>query len=71
MANLENKCAACSDPFEWDDTAVIVGDDVYHNHCIDLYPTGFVAYIDGEWIGETENDDGQMAYDVIDGLLED
>ena len=66
-----NKCAACEYKFEWNDQVVIVDDDLYHKDCLTLYPTGYYAYVGGEPLGETENEDGQMAYQIIDGLLED
>ena len=65
------KCAACEDKFEWDDTVVVVDDSIYHKDCLSLYPSGFVAFLDGEPLGETENEDGQMACEIIDGLLDD
>lgn len=64
-------CTACDDPFKWDDDVIIVGDNLYHKDCVTLYPTGFVAYIDDEFLGETENEDGQMAFEIIDDLLTD
>lgn len=64
-------CKACEDKFEWNDTVVIVDDELYHKDCIELYPTGFFAMLGGEPLGETENEDGQMAYEIIDGLLDD
>jgi hypothetical protein len=62
-------CKACDETLKWDDDAIIVGDDLYHKDCVQLYPIGFVAYIDDEYLGETENEDGQMAYEIIDDLL--
>lgn len=66
-----SKCVACADDFRWNDEVVIVADEVYHKDCLDLYPTGFYAMLDGEMLGETENDDGQMACEIIDTLLDD
>lgn len=68
---MENECKACDDKFKWDDDVIIVGNSLYHKDCVTLYPTGFVAFIDDECIGETENEDGQMAYEIIDDLLTD
>lgn len=48
---------------------VLVEEHAYHKDCVTLYPSGFVAFIDGEYLGETENDDGQMACEIIDDLL--
>lgn len=64
-------CKACDDEFKWDDDVIIVRDNLYHKDCVTLYPTGFVAYIDDEFLGETENEDGQMAFEIIDDLLTD
>lgn len=64
-------CDACDDKFNWDDDVVIVNEKLYHKDCVTLYPTGFVAYIDDEFLGETENEDGQMAFEIIDDLLTD
>jgi hypothetical protein len=64
-------CAACDETFNWDNDVIIVGDDLYHKDCVTLYPTGYVAFIDDEFLGETENEDGQMAYEIIDDLLTD
>ncbi|MCP1159316.1 hypothetical protein [Bacillus infantis] len=64
-----NKCVACDDKFKWDDQVVIVDDDPYHKDCLDLYPTGYYAFLGDKPLGETENEDGQMAYELIDGLL--
>lgn len=66
-----NKCKACEYLFKWNDEVVIVDDEVYHKDCLELYPTGYYAMLDGEPLGETENDDGQMACEIIDGLLDD
>jgi hypothetical protein len=69
---MEKKCCeACEDAFEWDDNVIVVGDDLYHKDCVNLYPTGFVAFIGDDFLGETENEGGQMAYEIIDGLLTD
>jgi hypothetical protein len=66
-----NRCVACKDEFRWNDYAIIVDDELYHKNCLELYPTGYYAMLDGEPLGETENDDGQMACEIIDGLLDD
>jgi len=62
---MTKQCAACSENFQWDDDVVEVRDEFYHKDCVELYPTGYVAYLDYECLGETENDDGQPAYDVF------
>jgi hypothetical protein len=66
-----SKCASCEEKFVWNDDVIIVEDDLYHKDCVELYPTGYFAMLDGEPLGETENDDGQMACEIIDGLLDD
>ena len=64
-------CKVCDDPFVWDDKVVIIDDESYHKDCLELYPTGYYAMLDGNPLGETENEDGQMAYEIFDGLLDD
>lgn len=65
------KCRACGDEFVWNDSVVIVSDEKYHRDCIELYPIGWFAMtLDGEPIGETENEEGQLAFEIDDGLLE-
>lgn len=59
-------CNACDDPFHWEDEVVIVDDEHYHKDCVELYPTGYVAFLDDNCLGETENDDGQSAYEILD-----
>lgn len=51
--------------FQWNDDVVVVDDEFYHKDCVELYPTGYYAMLDGEPLGETENDDGQPAYDIF------
>jgi len=55
------KCSVCNGYFNWDDDVVIVDDEYYHENCVELYPMGFIAMLDGDPLGETENDDGEMA----------
>ena len=59
------KCAACKDYFEWDQDVVEVKDNYYHRDCVTLYVKEYVAYVDDEYLGETENEDGQMACSVL------
>ena len=66
-----NKCEVCEEEFEWNDYVVIVDEGFYHKDCVSLYPTGYYAMLDGEPLGETENEDGQMACEIIDDLLDD
>lgn len=63
-----SKCKACDDSFKWNDDVIDVADNLYHKDCLNLYPTGFVAYLDDEFLGEPENEDGQMACEIIDTL---
>lgn len=65
----KKKCESCEEPFKWDDNVVLVGEDLYHEDCVTLYPTGYVAFIGDDFIGETTNEDGQLAYELINGLL--
>ena len=66
---MKKSCKACDDEFLWNDDVIVVDDELYHKDCVTLYPTGFIAFIDGECLGETENEDGQMAFEIIDDLL--
>ena len=59
-------CIACKEVFNWNDDVVIVGDDLFHKDCLSLYPTGYFAFLDGDPIGETENEDGQSAFEILD-----
>ena len=65
------KCKACDDEFVWNNDVIVVEDNLYHKDCVNLYPTGFVAYIDDEYLRETENDDGQMACEIISDFFND
>lgn len=65
------KCTECKEEFKWDKNVVLVNDEPYCDDCVTLYPTGYVAFIGNDWIGETENDDGQMAYEIFEHLLDD
>ena len=64
------QCKYCEESFKWDDEVIQVESDFYHVSCVKLYPTGWVAYCGDEYLGETENDDGNMAYEYFDGLLD-
>lgn len=70
MTNVKNECTACKDKFVWSDEVILVNDELYHKDCLTLYPTGFVAFLDNECLGETENDDGSSACDYIPELLD-
>ena len=66
MSEVKNECSACKDPFVWDDDVILVNDELYHKDCVTLYPTGFVAFLDDQCLGETDNEDGSMAFEYID-----
>lgn len=66
MSEGLKKCEACKESFRWLDDVVIVDDEIYHTDCVTLYPIGYIAMLDGEPLGETENEDGQPAYDILD-----
>lgn len=66
MSEKLKRCKACDETFTWNEDVILVNDDVYHKDCVSLYPTGYVAYIDDEFLGETENEDGSSAYDILD-----
>lgn len=61
MSEKLKKCGACEEIFNWDDDVIIVSDEIYHKDCVDIYPNGYFAMLDGEFLGETENEDGGMA----------
>ncbi|GAB0167478.1 hypothetical protein LSPCS325_09150 [Lysinibacillus sp. CTST325] len=65
MSEKLKRCEACKETFGWRDDVVLVNDEVYHKDCVDLYPTGYYAMLDGEPLGETENEDGSMAFDIL------
>ena len=60
------KCKVCSDYFKWDDEVIEVDDEYYHKDCVTLYPTGYVAFLDDDFLGETENADGTTAYSILE-----
>ena len=62
MSEKLKKCGACEETFDWDDDVILVNDEIYHKSCVTLYPTGYFAMLDGEPLGETENEDGSMAF---------
>lgn len=65
MSRNLKRCEACKDTFGMFDEVILVNDEIYHKDCVDLYPTGFFAMIDGESLGETENEDGCSAYEIL------
>ncbi|MCT6815334.1 MAG: hypothetical protein M3043_02890 [Lysinibacillus fusiformis] len=66
MSEKLKRCKACEEKFVWNEDLILVNDEVYHKDCVDLYPTGYYAMLDGEPLGETENEDGSSAYDILD-----
>jgi len=58
------KCAECVQPFKWDDDVVNVDDRYFHKKCVELVPSGYVAYVNDEYIGEVEYED--MACFILD-----
>lgn len=58
------KCTECLDVFKWDDDVVSVGDSYFHKQCVELVPSGHVAYVNDEYIGEVEYED--MACFILD-----
>lgn len=65
MINKLEYCKVCDEPFEWNDETIQVVNDYYHKKCVTLYPTGFCAFADDIFLGETENDDGSLAYSLL------
>lgn len=66
MSEKLKRCKACEETFTWNEDVILVNDDVYHKDCVELYPIGYFAMLDGEPLGETENEDGSSAYDILD-----
>jgi len=51
------KCDECSETFNWNDDVVNVENRYFHRKCVDIVPVGYVAYVDGEFLGEVEYED--------------
>lgn len=66
MSENLKRCKACEETFTWNEDVILVNDDVYHKDCVELYTTGYFAMLDGEPLGETENEDGSMAFDILE-----
>ncbi len=60
------KCGACGEVFGWDEHVVKTGDRVFHDECVELYPIGYFIMLDDEPIGESENEPGQEAYEILE-----
>lgn len=65
-----NECNHCGEKFKWNDDVIIVDDCAYHKSCVTLYPTSYIAFTGDICLGETDNDDGEMAYEYFEELLE-
>lgn len=63
-------CKECDENFEWQDDVIQVGDNFYHKDCVEIYPTGYSAFIGDDYLGETENHDGSMACEFFPDLLD-
>ncbi len=66
MGTNLKECGACRETFQWDSDVIEVRDKYYHKNCVDLYPVGYFAMLDDEPLGETENDDGSMAFEIFE-----
>ncbi|XRD23481.1 hypothetical protein AABM34_13095 [Lysinibacillus fusiformis] len=66
MSEKLKRCKACEETFVWNEDIILVNDEVYHKDCVQLYPIGYYAMLDDEPLGETENDEGSSAYDILD-----
>lgn len=59
------QCRACEGTFAWNDNVIIVDDGIYHEYCVELIPQGYYAFLDHDPLGEVENGDGDMAFEVL------
>ncbi len=50
MSEKLKRCKACEETFTWNGDVILVNDEVYHKDCVSLYPTGYVAYINDEFL---------------------
>lgn len=51
------RCDECVEVFKWDDDVVNIGDRCFHRDCVELVPSSYVAFVNGEFIGEVEYED--------------
>lgn len=58
------KCEECYQTFKWDDDVVSVNEYYYHKDCVEMVPSGYVAFVNDEFLGEVEYED--MACFVLD-----
>ncbi|AZU99897.1 hypothetical protein EF53_206 [Enterococcus phage 53] len=55
-------CGVCNEVFsEMDEVVRLTDDSMYHKDCVTLYSTGYCAFLDDEYLGDTENGDGEPA----------
>lgn len=66
MSAKLKECSACKETFQWNTDIVEVNDEFYHVDCVTLHPIGYFAMLDDEPLGETENDNGSMAFDILE-----
>ncbi len=62
------KCDECHETFEWDDDVISIEDEdrLYHRECVHVFPIAYgVNTISDDWIGETEHEDGVMAFELL------
>ncbi len=61
------KCDECGEVFEWDDSVIHVEekDEIYHSECVNVFPIAYGVMISGDWIGETECENGVAAFEVL------
>lgn len=66
-----SKCPACENAFKWSDYIILVNDKIYHEDCVTLRPLKYAVLLGDEYLGEIDDDTGQMACNIIEGLLDD
>lgn len=66
MSEKLKKCEACGEHFQWKDDVIVVNDEIYHKDCLTIFPTSYFAMLDDNPLGETENEDGSMAIEILD-----
>lgn len=69
MTEVKKECVACNDKFRWNDEVILVNDELYHKDCVKIFPMGYFVMLDGEPLGESENEDGELACEYIPELL--
>lgn len=63
---MKNQCEYCLNEFGQFENVILVNDTLYHDYCVTLYPSGYVVFVGDEYIGDSENDEGDSAYEYID-----